>query len=273
MFRGNWKAALAPKHYRGIGEWFANQRGTKSWKFDPEQPRDDSGRWSATGGGLDTSHLTGGKAPKGLDAETVRANMQGYVDRAKEGGTFEEDKVWYETAHAAIGERAATLNVDPQTFAGMVAATSPRCTWDTSTGRLLNIDFAARAVETARAFPGQSGPEVVANIKESGGSFGMMSNSLSNAIDVYNGHTDEALTGPKVSSFNNNLVWPTSSNDVTVDGNQARAMAGAAGSDANALAKGSYGWAADQVRAAASDEGLQPLQYQAVVWAQWRREQ
>ncbi|MGZ6570447.1 MAG: DUF7178 family protein [Solirubrobacteraceae bacterium] len=48
--------------------------------------------------------------------------------------TRDADSQWYYSAHEQIAAAAAELGMDTDTFAGIVAALSPRQAWDTSTG-------------------------------------------------------------------------------------------------------------------------------------------
>ncbi|MGZ6665606.1 MAG: DUF7178 family protein [Solirubrobacteraceae bacterium] len=66
--------------------------------------------------------------------------------------TRDADSQWYYSAHEQIAAAAAELGMDTDTFAGIVAALSPRQAWDTSTGRAPNLD-AARALVTTGSAP------------------------------------------------------------------------------------------------------------------------
>ena len=237
----------------------------------PPPPADPGTPGALTAGGPGS-----GRYPKGSGGRTERVverNLQSCLDRCKASGNLETDAAWYSTAHDQITEHAQAAGIDPATFTGMVAATSPRCLWETTTGRLLNIEMAERAAQVAKEHPNLPGKQVADSLKAPG----MLRNSLGSAIDIYNGTpTEEVLQGPKVRSFYNNLTDPKGSQNVTVDTHMARAMA----DDPNLDDKGvreftagkNYAWAADRIRKIAADNNLSPLEAQAAVWTQWKRE-
>jgi hypothetical protein len=244
--------------------------------YSAGQARDHHGRFSGPGGGaggpVDTSKLTGGGRKGPIDDAVAEHNLQSVYDRAGKTTAHDSGMKWYGQAHDDIGSRAQHLGVDPQRFAGMVAATSPHCQWATKDGRLVNIDLAEKATLAARAHPGMSGREVADSLKAPG----MLKNSLANAIDIHNGvPAEKVLKGPKTRSFYNNLVWVNGTKDVTVDTHMIRAMSGKHDLPDKDVAKYSgirYGWSADRIRAVATKNRVSPAQAQAIVWEQWRRE-
>ncbi len=249
----------------------ANRAATATESFEaPGQPRDRRGRWAPTGKPL-AQATPGGKTPG--DAAEVEANYQGVLDRARKDGTLTEAKDWYADQHDAIGTWAATKDVDPQTFAAMVAATSPRMMWETKTGRKVNLEAAAKAVDVARAYPHLSGDEAARTVA----SPGMLRNSLANAVDIYHGApADTVLRGPKVRNFYNNLTYVNSTPGVTIDTHLVRAAVGDPHLGDKEVAKyttgAAYNWTADRVRHVASRNGLSPAEAQAAIWTEWIEE-
>jgi hypothetical protein len=256
--------------------------------YNPDESRDEKGEWSSGGSVAAISpHLPSGKVvpltgtgPRtgfvGREAE-AQQNMIDCYNRsmAEDPEQCASDRQWYEQQHDVIAQREAALNdpnLTPEKYCGMVAATSPRTVWDTSGGKTPNLDSADKAVLIAQANPGVTSRADVTVYPGSG----MMALQLDPALRCYNGvDPAEALTTPKVASFYNNLAAPGQTDDVTIDGHMAQLMMGnASGVASDLLGKSnqSYGWAADQVRAAAATVGIPAYQFQAATWSQWRRE-
>jgi hypothetical protein len=248
-------------------EWLTALR-----RFSKSQPRRPDGKWGRGGGGAvpPSPDLAKDKASAEGKAE---ANLQGVLSRSKASGSFDADKAWYHTAHDLVGQRADAAGIDKATFAGMVAATSPRALWQSKTGRYVNIEFAEKAAAHAKANPGKSGREVADGLAKPG----MLRQSLASAIDIHNGKpVEEVLKGPKIRSFYNNLVDPDGTTHVTIDTHMVRAMLGDHNADDKAVAKFAtgkkYSWSADRTRAVAKANGISPAEAQAAIWEQWRRE-
>jgi hypothetical protein len=218
-----------------------------------------------------TEKVPGGKTPG--DPETVEGRYHDVLERARASGTFERGKVWYDTQHDAVGEWAASKGVEPQTFAAMVAATSPQMRWETKDGRQVNLEAAARAVDVARAYPQMPGDQAARAVAAPG----MLRRSLADAIDIHNGAPPDAvLQGPKVRNFYNNLTFVDSTRGVTVDVHMARAAVGDHDLPTRQAAKltegAGYDWISDRVRNVADRNRLNPAAAQAVIWTQWQEE-
>jgi hypothetical protein len=259
---------VTPEEARLSDEW---ARLFTAFRYKATQPRDKGGQWTHGGGGGGAAGPD--LAKPGTPEHAAETNMQGVLDRSKSGGHFEQDRKWYDTAHDVVGQRAQAAGIEPATFAGMVAATSPRALWQSSTGRYVNIEFAEKAARFAKANPGKAGREVA----DATDAPGMLRQSLASAIDIHNGKpVEQVLKGPKIRSFYNNLVDPKGSEHVTIDTHMARAMAGDHKLDDKAVGKytqgKNYKWASDRVRAVAKANKIPPAQAQAAIWEQWRRE-
>jgi hypothetical protein len=253
-------------------EQIAAQEWLDALRYSPRQPRRPDGKWGRGGGAAAAPSPDLAKDKSSAEGK-AEGNLQGVLGRAKSSGTFDQDKAWYHNAHDIVGQRADAAGIDKATFAGMVAATSPRALWQSKTGRYVNIEFAEKAAEHAKANPGKSGREVADALAKPG----MLRQSLASAIDIHNGKpVEEVLKGPKIRSFYNNLVDPDGTAHVTIDTHMVRAMLNdhsATDSTVSKYATGKkYSWSADRVRAVAKANGISPAEAQAAIWEQWRRE-
>lgn len=107
---------------------------------------------------------------------------------------------------------------------------------------------------------------------------GAIRESATKAIQCARGENpDDVLGGSKVRSFYNNIAHPGETDNVTVDGHQARAMLGSnyvsdkvTNDTIGTIAR--YDYMAQAVREVAAERGLRPDQVQAITWGQWREE-
>lgn len=220
--------------------------------------------------------------PMPMPAEQVQANLQSYFDKGMAGPSAAEDAAWYQTRHDEVVGLAEKAGVDPATYTAVLASTSPLCPWQSKNGVMMNVNLANKAIETWKDNPGVDPKTFAAGLD----SPGMLKSSLSNAMTALNGNVDDALSGPKIRSFNNNISDP-SGRDVTMDTWMARAMAGNADLDEEKALKSfvgggslskpdqaKYSWGADMVRqiADAQTPPMTPNAVQAVIWTQVKRE-
>lgn len=250
-------------------EQFDAQVWLDELRYSKAQPRRRDGRWGRGGSAAVVPAL----AKPGTPEHAAERNLDGVLQRAKASGAYEQQKAWYHTAHDLVGQHAQAAGIAPETFAGMVAATSPRALWQSKTGRLVNIEYAEKAAAHAKANPGKSGREIADSLTKPG----MLRQSLASAIEVHNGRpVEDVLKGPKIRSFYNNLVDPSGTDHVTIDTHMVRAMLNDHGADDKAVAKlatgKKYSWSADRVRAVAGANKITPAEAQAAIWEQWRRE-
>ena len=107
-------------------------------------------QWVAGVGMLDTSSTTmrpneampakvRGVQDRGteMSTEAVQQRLAHYVGQSIIGGTMEDDKHWFDDAHATIGQLADQYNMDPTTLAAMIASTSPLTSWDDNVPKAL----------------------------------------------------------------------------------------------------------------------------------------
>jgi hypothetical protein len=157
------------------------------------------------------------------------------------------DQRWYFDAHEQLVADAAELGVSLDTFAGIVAALSPRQSWDTANGRTPNRTAARQLVRT-RTAP----------------CFG---ECVRQALEILDGAEPlEALTGEKRRAFYSNLVDPETSSAVTLDSWMARAL----GHPRDSFTPKQYARFAAVVTAAAESLDIRPHELQAAVWAMAR---
>lgn len=169
----------------------------------------------------------------------------------RSNATRDTDARWYHGANAELAERALALNVDVDTFAGIVAALSPQTAWDNARhGRpheRPNLDIAERFVATG------------ANVHTS--------HQVAKARAILDGADPlDTLRGPKERAFYLNLSRPGATDAVTVDRWAARAV----GAPERLTAR-TYERVADTYRRAAKRIGISPDALQAAVWAEVRR--
>ncbi len=260
-------------------------------------------RWTGSlGSAANTEVLRGGQIPapkgtskvataaaelKGLTPDTAKANLLALYDKNPNAAT---EGAWYAMQHDVIGQRAAAMNVDPQLYAAVVAATSPQMAWDVTrkdgVTTYPNLAAADKVIQISRDFPGRDPAELAQSLEHPG----MLKTSLENGLRLMAGEpADKVLGGPKIRSFYNNLTFPDQTDDTTVDTHMARALANkvdlsdaAAGllTDAPKLTKSGaygkgangYGWSADVIRAAAAERNVSAARMQAATWVQWRRD-
>jgi hypothetical protein len=236
----------------------------------------------------DTSMLTGKDYPKDKEGKSLspisrakaKANLQSYFNKGMLADTLTEDMAWYQRRHDEVDGWARTAGVDAATYVAVLASTSPLMPWMSKHGILMNKNVADKAIRIAKANPGVDPKEFVKNLKAPG----MLKTSLIHAMMCMQGHVDEALTGPKVRSFHNNIVNPAG-DEVTMDTWMARALAGdpdmqdekklkafVGGGTMSKPDQGRYSWGADMVREIAAANHMLPNVAQAIIWSQMKRE-
>lgn len=159
-----------------------------------------------------------------------------------------EGLAWYERAAQLADALSAGTPFTRNQCAGVIAALSPRVTWD------LNIRAAAQLVDAAATWQTMpDGPGLGANRRK--------------AWRILHGETPDAvLSGPKVRAFFANIIGETE--PVTVDVWAARA---ALGYDLPSFGPAAYARIELAYRNAASIIGHTPRDVQAAVWVYTRR--
>jgi tRNA nucleotidyltransferase (CCA-adding enzyme) len=230
-----------------------------------------------------------GEAPeKWLDPEVVRERFRALIKGAQDRGVADRQQHWYQTAHDQIEAIAKANNVDPTTFAAMVAATSPQLSWDHTdkdTGEIdyPNLDLALRSLKAARAYSNVPAPALVDHLLAVN-DLGGLGTSVEKAVRLARGENpDVVLNAPKTRSFYNNLAWPQLETTATIDAHMGRATLGTVGKKeygkattaeglgdilAEKAGGSGYKWVADQVVAVAHEMGWLPQEAQAVIWVQ-----
>ena len=134
---------------------------------------------------------------------------------------------------------------NPRTFAGIIAALSPRLSWEK------NIEYAHLVINGANKVP-------------------CLTTNANKAIAIRDGaDPDDVLGGQKVTSFFDNIVNPLHSDSVTVD---THAAAIAFGDPRYAFKFGArlYREVAEMYREASAIMGYRPLEIQSISWEYWR---
>lgn len=158
----------------------------------------------------------------------------------------DEDLRWYKTARIECAKRALALGVPMDTYLGVVAAMSPIMPWQTTHGKMPNLDAADRV------FRGEGRG---------------LKTSLARAQRIVEGEDPRVVLGTaKTRNFFENLQRDDS-DAVTIDRWMLRAMDAPAPGTQTA-----YDALADHVRTAARHAGITPHALQASVWAQIKRE-
>lgn len=157
---------------------------------------------------------------------------------------------WYDEAHALATELAATTDHDVLRAAGVIAAISPRMSWD------LNERLARKAY----ADKGVTG--------------GMLGVSVRKANAIYHGaDVLTTLKAPKTQAFALCIAEPGHESAVVVDRHAMSIAYGRQVEDDEVAAlslKGRYDLFADAYRTVAAMVGLTPAQVQAITWVYWR---
>lgn len=148
---------------------------------------------------------------------------------------------WYADAHTTAAQLAAQYNLSIESVAGIIAALSPRITWEE------NVKGASHLLRTGS-------DRTVAGLRA----------NRQKAKRILRGESPSSvLGGKKVTSFYRNILGDT--NTVTVDTWAARA-AGLTDERVKLDRKRRYEKIADAYRTLAEVEGLEPRQAQAIVW-------
>lgn len=155
---------------------------------------------------------------------------------------------WYSTAHTFCVGLSERYGITLEAAAGIVAALSPRVEWG------LNLRMADELVRT--------------------GDTGGIRGNVRKAQRILAGeHPSAVLGGPKVRAFYDNVVRPTTSQEVTIDRHAIDAILGEVGDDRSRRVlerAGAYEQAADIYRRAAALRNVPAHVMQAVCWVAWR---
>ena len=175
----------------------------------------------------------------GMSDTTIHTNLLAIYNDANPE-EFATGVAWYSDARSAIAALTKQLpNYSPTTFAGVVAALSPRIRWST------NLDAAMRM---CRAAASKKGQPAVAGLPRNRN----IAWRIAKTGDFYH------LKGPKVRAFAANLTGDES--QVTID---VWMLAAAGVKYANI---GNRRAIERSIRAIAEENNLTPAQVQAIIW-------
>jgi len=164
---------------------------------------------------------------------------------------------WYNVAHLFCIGLAEEYDTDLDTAAGVVAAISPRLSWN------LNLAYAERIFATGDApLLGLSKGKALAIL---GGQ------TVGSVLQAPKG---KPTSGQKVRAFYDNIRFTDDSTAVTIDRHAYDIAAGLEGSDATRKVLdrvGVYEEVANLYREVAAELDILPHQLQAITWIAWRR--
>lgn len=174
----------------------------------------------------------------------------------------DEGMLWYSKAHAEAVLIAARYDIEPWQAVGVIAALSPGAHW----GR--NVVEADMLIEAWK--DGRDIPQV--------GTYGRRNVHKALAV-LAGGNPLDVLGGSKVRSFFANMLFPLTSDAVTVDrhakalayGFASRTARGASDDELSVVRPAEYEYIAWHYRMLAKRLGLVPSQLQAICWLVWRR--
>lgn len=155
---------------------------------------------------------------------------------------------WYHEAHAYAEDLSREYGVTLEQACGVIAALSPNLSWDK------NVAYARQLLATGDA--------------------PVLGGSKRKALRIVQGERPlDVLSGHKVVSFYFNLLWPDTSDSVTIDRHAHDVAVGKRyGNRYRPLlrAKGGYERLAEAYRHSADVVGITPSEMQAATWTAWR---
>lgn len=163
-----------------------------------------------------------------------------------------EGSQWYADANATCRRIAANTGIPVVRIIYAMAALSPNVGWRSNIAAIATMAYAKGKYDGLK-FPGY--PE---NIKK--------------AKRILDGGL-EALKGPKVTSFANNILFPNESTAVTVDVHAYSVASGKrfTSKEMPTITPKIYKTISDAYARAGESFGLTPSQCQAICWVVWRR--
>lgn len=162
-----------------------------------------------------------------------------------------DDIAWYSRAKSLVRQRAAERGVDPTTYAGIVAATSPMQQWASKAGGFPNLDVADRVINWDRG--------LIATPRT-------LSSNARNGAAILNGADPAEVLGPKTRRFWHALLGDDLA--IVLDRWALRAI----GWPRESIKESEWAVAADPYVQAAELLGISPAGLQAAVWVQIKRE-
>jgi len=159
---------------------------------------------------------------------------------------------WYKQAREVARDIAEYCNCSISTSAAMIAVLSPRCKWS------VNLTYAWKVAHSYK----DHSPIVYEGMRP-------LQANINKAIRILATNDISILSGPKVVSFYDNILYPESY-EVTIDSWAYRAYLGMIGTGNDeiqyAITPKRYRIAAENYQTLAYKYNLAPCQFQAVVW-------
>lgn len=179
--------------------------------------------------------------------ERLHAILTTYSDASE--ADIAEGMAWYQVGHTFARGLASRYGVSTDQACAVVAVMSPQLSW-------------------------QRNMVVADELLRTGSASGCIQRFARKAqIIAAGGPIDQLVSGPKVTSFYQNLRWPRRSGAVTIDRHAYSVYLGyvVAQGDRTLDRKGRYDTVAEAYRQTAQMVGILPHQLQAITWLTWRR--
>lgn len=246
--------------------------------------------------------------------QKINASFDHYMDVAWNNPELREGGMnWYQQTHDLAMQVADQHDIEPQNVAAAFAAMSPGKEWSEEAGIIQgmadmdqgNVHLSEEKldlvnqkmdlyemdhVDNGDSYGDMDSRQAVITMQsqfmeEDRGSWGVGYGygNFAKGLDLLRGeNVDDALPGPKVRSFTNNIMDPSDPRDVTIDIHmvQGSARDPAVVNDSGVMSSpsyqgasiGIYPYIADVVRREASDYGILPQQAQALIWLGYKSE-
>ena len=174
---------------------------------------------------------------------------------------------WYHEANVTVKSLADKHDIDFKVCAGIVAALSPRIRWQTAKGNgYPNLEAAENLIRGYRHHKAKS--VVFANVAG-------FNHNKEKAWQMLRENSTEALSGPKVTAFYNNIVNPDNDDNVTIDSWMIAIAYGLSFTDSKENYAPSGMKEYDDVKQClinvAQKYAISAVDFQAIVW-QWAKE-
>lgn len=159
---------------------------------------------------------------------------------------------WYDNAHMEAIKIAEYCKVAPHIGAAIIAVLSPRCNWQ------VNIEWAWRIAHS-----------YINQVPILTGGMQPLQVNINKAVRILATRDVSILSGPKVLAFYDNILYPQSSREVTVDSWAYRAyieLIGITRIIPHNITEKRYTTCAQAYKEAAAQVDLLPCHFQAIVW-------
>jgi hypothetical protein len=187
------------------------------------------------------------KSPHAKNVARYKRNLRKVYARATDADK-KEGLAWYPTAQGGCETWARGFGLDARTVACVIAAISPQCDWTSN----LRIAFELISGQTT-----VTGGALRANVYKARAILANRATEVTNYFKV----------APKVTAFSQNLSGVRRA--VTVDAHAAQAATN--NLNVNTVRPAAYIVFAECYRAVADELGIDPRDFQAIVWCAWKR--